>query len=48
MIHAQDKGLAKKAEAEKWSAVEPAKFVANVIPLPAVAGKQARLLARTR
>ena len=35
-----DKGLATKAEAQKWFAVKPAK-AANVIPLPAVSRKEA-------
>ena len=35
MIHAHYKGLATKAEAEKWFAVKPADSAENVIPLPA-------------
>jgi integrase len=35
MIHAHYKGLATKADAEKWFAVEPPKNVNNIIPLPA-------------
>jgi integrase len=42
MIHAHYKGLATKAEAEKWFAVEPSKPAGNVIPMPAVSGKQAQ------
>jgi integrase len=41
MIHAHYKGLATKAEAEKWFNIQPAK-AANVIPLIAVSGKQAQ------
>jgi integrase len=41
MIHAHYKGLATKAEAEKWFNVQPAN-AANVIPLAAVSGKQAQ------
>jgi hypothetical protein len=33
MVHQHYKGLATKAEAEKWFAVEPSKSVGNVIPL---------------
>ncbi len=35
MIHAHYKGLATRAEAEKWFAVLPPESAANVIPLPA-------------
>jgi hypothetical protein len=35
MIHQHYKGLATKAEAEKWFAVKPAESADNVIPLPA-------------
>jgi len=35
MIHAHYKGLATKADAEKWFAVEPAEAAKNLIPLPA-------------
>ncbi|MBI3415172.1 MAG: hypothetical protein HY043_07605 [Verrucomicrobia bacterium] len=35
MIHAHYKGLATKAEAEKWFAVKPAGVPANVVALPA-------------
>jgi len=38
MIHAHYKGLATKAEAEKWFAVEPSKSVGNVISLSAASG----------
>jgi integrase len=38
MIHAHYKGLATKAEAEKWFAVTLAKTAKNVIPLAATAG----------
>jgi integrase len=41
MIHGHYKGLATKAEAEKWFAVAPAQ-AGNVIPLAAVSGKQAQ------
>jgi integrase len=41
MIHQHYKGLATKAEAEKWFNIQPAK-AANVIPLAAVSGKQAQ------
>ena len=34
MIHTHYKGLATKAEAEKWFAVKPQKAAGNVIPLP--------------
>ena len=37
MIHAHYKGLATKAEAEKWFAVVPPLSAQNVIPLPATA-----------
>jgi integrase len=40
MIHAHYKGLATKAEAEKWFNVRPAKSAKNVIPLAAVSRKQ--------
>ncbi len=33
MIHAHYKGLATKAEAEKWFAVRPSTAAKNVIPL---------------
>ena len=39
MIHAHYKGLATKAEAEKWFAVAPSKSIANVIPLPVAASQ---------
>jgi integrase len=39
MIHAHYKGLATKADAEKWFAILPAKAAKNVIPLP---GNQAQ------
>jgi integrase len=42
MIHAHYKGLATKTEAEKWFAVLPSKSAKNVIPLPALSGKQAQ------
>jgi integrase len=38
MIHAHYKGLATKAEAEKWFNVRPAKAAANIVPLPKQAG----------
>ena len=38
MIHAHYKGLATKAEAEKWFNVRPAKAAANVVPFPKQAG----------
>jgi hypothetical protein len=41
MIHAHYKGLATKTEAEKWFNIQPAK-AANVVPLPAISGKQAQ------
>jgi hypothetical protein len=41
MIHSNYKGLATKAEAEKWFAVAPAQ-AGNVIPLTAASGKQAQ------
>jgi integrase len=41
MIHSHYKGLATKAEAQKWFAVKPAKSENNVIPLPAAVRKQA-------
>jgi hypothetical protein len=41
MIHAHYKGLATRAEAEKWFAVQPAK-AENVIQLAAASGKQAQ------
>jgi hypothetical protein len=34
IIHGHYKGLATKAEAEKWFAVCPSKTVANVVPFP--------------
>jgi integrase len=42
MIHAHYKGLATKAEAEKWFAIAPAETARSVIPLAAVTGKQAQ------
>ena len=36
MIHAHYKGVATKAEAEKWFNVLPSKSAKNVIPLPAL------------
>jgi integrase len=41
MIHAHYKGLATKAEAEKWFAVTPPDSATNVIPLPAASRKPA-------
>jgi hypothetical protein len=41
MLHAHYKGLATKAEAEKWFAVNPAESAKNVIPLPAASRKHA-------
>jgi len=41
MIHQHYKGLATKAEAERWFNIQPAK-AANVIPLAAVSGRQAQ------
>jgi hypothetical protein len=38
MIHQHYKGLATKAEAEKWFALAPSKSVAYVIPLTAASG----------
>ena len=38
MIHAHYKGLATKAEAEKWFNVRPAKAAGNVVPFPKQAG----------
>jgi hypothetical protein len=38
MIHAHYKGLATKADAEKWFAVEPPEAAKNLIPLPAAKG----------
>jgi integrase len=35
MVHSHYKGLATKAEAQKWFAVKPAQSAKNVIPLPA-------------
>jgi len=40
MVHQHYKGLATKAEAKKWFGVRPTKDV-NIIPLPAVMGKEA-------
>jgi hypothetical protein len=42
MIHGHYKGLATKTEAEKWFVVLPSKSAKNVIPLPALSGKQAQ------
>jgi integrase len=42
MIHAHYKGLATKAEAEKWFDVTPPDSATNVIPLPAASRKPAR------
>ncbi len=42
MVHQHYKGLATKAEAEKWFAVLPPNSAVNVIPLPALPGKQAQ------
>ncbi len=42
MIHAHYKGLATKAEAEKWFNVLPPESAKNVIPLPAATRKAAR------
>ena len=36
MIHGAYKGMATKAEAEKWFAVQPAQAASNVIPLASV------------
>jgi hypothetical protein len=36
MVHTNHKGLATKAEAEKWFAVAPSTSAKNVITLPAV------------
>ena len=41
MIHAHYKGLATKAEAEKWFAVTPPDSATNVIPLSTIARRQA-------
>jgi len=41
MIHAHYKGLATKAEAEKWFDVKPSKAATNLIPLPALSHKEA-------
>ena len=41
MIHAHYKGLATKAEAEKWFNVQPPDAATNVIPLPAASRNQA-------
>ncbi len=38
MIHQHYKGLATKAEAEKWFSVKPSEAARNVIPLPAASG----------
>ena len=38
MIHGHYKGLATKAEAEKWFNVRPAKTARNVVSLPQKAG----------
>jgi hypothetical protein len=40
MIHAHYKGLATKAEAEKWFNVLPARAAKNVIPLTAASCKE--------
>jgi hypothetical protein len=37
MSHGHDKGLATRAEAEKWFAVEPSKSAKNVIRLDSAA-----------
>ena len=42
MIHAHYKGLATRAEAEKWFAVKPAGAAQNVIALPAATGRDAQ------
>jgi hypothetical protein len=42
MVHTNYKGLATKAEAEKWFAVAPSTSAKNVITLPTVSRKHAQ------
>jgi hypothetical protein len=46
MAHRHYKGLATKAESEKWFNIQPATS-ANIIPPAAVSGRQAQLPATT-
>jgi hypothetical protein len=41
MVHKNYKGLATKAEAEKWFAVQPSPTAGNVIAMPVLSGEQA-------